>query len=120
MEELGIVETPRVEEVVVAKPALPTTYDELDSEDLYVRYGKLLLLLLLVSLTGTRSCSSSWSSWRCRRNTSRTSSATSRRNTCTHRRRYATGGISLLPIGSLFRTRVPTAGKKHRKLVIAY
>ena len=37
MEELGIVETPRGEEVAVAKPALPTTYDELDSEDLYVR-----------------------------------------------------------------------------------
>ena len=39
MEELGIVETAKVqEEVVAAKPALPTTYDELDSDDLYVRY----------------------------------------------------------------------------------
>jgi 26S proteasome regulatory subunit T3 len=43
MEELGIVETQRAEEVAVpAKPpALPTTYDELDSDDLYVRYKKL-------------------------------------------------------------------------------
>ena len=39
MEELGIVETAKAqEEVVAAKPALPTTYDELDSDDLYVRY----------------------------------------------------------------------------------
>ena len=39
MEELGIVETTKAqEEVVAAKPALPTTYDELDSDDLYVRY----------------------------------------------------------------------------------
>ena len=38
MDELGIVETPKVqEEAPAAKPALPTTYDELDSDDLYVR-----------------------------------------------------------------------------------
>ena len=38
MEELGIVEAARVpEETPAAKPALPTTYDELDSDDLYVR-----------------------------------------------------------------------------------
>ena len=38
MEELGIVETAKVqEETPTAKPALPTTYDELDSDDLYVR-----------------------------------------------------------------------------------
>ena len=38
MEELGIVETPKgQEETPMTKPALPTTYDELDSDDLYVR-----------------------------------------------------------------------------------
>ena len=38
MEELGIVETAKVqEETPATKPALPTTYDELDSDDLYVR-----------------------------------------------------------------------------------
>ena len=38
MEELGIVEAARVqEETPAARPALPTTYDELDSDDLYVR-----------------------------------------------------------------------------------
>ena len=38
MEELGIVETAKVqEETPTTKPALPTTYDELDSDDLYVR-----------------------------------------------------------------------------------
>ena len=36
MEELGIVEKAAVEEEVVKKPL--TTYDELDSDDLYVRY----------------------------------------------------------------------------------
>ena len=57
MEELGIVETPKVEEVVAPKPTLSTTYDELDSDDLYVRYslqalpvnsGRLELLLMLI------------------------------------------------------------------------
>ena len=39
MEELGIVETAKVqEETPATKPALPTTYDELDSDDLYVRW----------------------------------------------------------------------------------
>ena len=38
MDELGIVETAKVQEdAPAAKPALPTTYDELDSDDLYVR-----------------------------------------------------------------------------------
>ena len=38
MEELGIVEAAKVqEETPATKPALPTTYDELDSDDLYVR-----------------------------------------------------------------------------------
>ena len=38
MDELGIVETAKVQEDAPAtKPALPTTYDELDSDDLYVR-----------------------------------------------------------------------------------
>ena len=38
MDELGIVETTKAQEDVPAtKPALPTTYDELDSDDLYVR-----------------------------------------------------------------------------------
>ena len=38
MEELGIVEAAKVqEEAPTTKPALPTTYDELDSDDLYVR-----------------------------------------------------------------------------------
>merc|ERR1712130_816824 len=42
MEELGIVETSKAqEETPATKPALPTTYDELDSDDLYVRYKKL-------------------------------------------------------------------------------
>ena len=45
MDELGIVETSKVqEEAPAAKPALPTTYDELDSDDLYVRYGAWLCL----------------------------------------------------------------------------
>ena len=38
MEDLGIGETPKApEEAPTPKPALPTTYDELDSDDLYVR-----------------------------------------------------------------------------------
>ena len=45
MEELGIVEKAAVEEEVVKKPL--TTYDELDSDDLYVRYLHLHLHLQL-------------------------------------------------------------------------
>ena len=42
MEELGIVETVKEEATAPSKPApLPTTYDELDADDLYVRYKKL-------------------------------------------------------------------------------
>jgi len=42
MEEIGIVETIKEEATAPSKPApLPTTYDELDADDLYVRYKKL-------------------------------------------------------------------------------
>merc|ERR1712025_1058962 len=41
MEEIGIVEAPKEDIAPVKATPLPTTYDELDSEDLYVRYKKL-------------------------------------------------------------------------------
>merc|ERR1712013_77249 len=41
MEEIGIVEAPKEEVAPVKATPLPTTYDELDSDDLYVRYKKL-------------------------------------------------------------------------------
>ena len=43
MEEIGIIETPREEASGQAKPSstLTTTYDELDADDLYVKFKKL-------------------------------------------------------------------------------
>merc|ERR1712106_880009 len=41
MEEIGVVEVPKEEVAPVKATPLPTTYDELDSDDLYVRYKKL-------------------------------------------------------------------------------
>ena len=45
MEEIGIVESSAKEEVASPKPSTsqqpPTNYDELDTDDLYVKYKKL-------------------------------------------------------------------------------
>merc|ERR1711892_465511 len=41
MDEIGVVEVPKEEVAPVKAAPLPTTYDELDSDDLYVRYKKL-------------------------------------------------------------------------------
>ena len=41
MEEIGIVETPREDVGGPSKTPLTSTYDELESDDLYVKYKKL-------------------------------------------------------------------------------
>merc|ERR1712042_302421 len=45
MEEIGIVEAPKEDIAPVKATPLPTTYDELDSEDLYTKYKRLLQTL---------------------------------------------------------------------------
>ena len=41
MEEIGITETPKEETAPIKAATLPNAYDELDNEDLYVKYKKL-------------------------------------------------------------------------------
>lgn len=56
----------------------------------------------------SRNCKSNWSSWKCRKNTSKMSSATWRRNTCTRKRKWSVFSRSHSSLDSSWRPSIKT------------